>query len=163
MAPKKPAPKTAEPTEIQLVRSHPSNPVLVTAADVKDSPARIEIRTPRPLVIRGQTSNQLDLGAKIMLPENTVAEVRGIQPDCHMKGYTVTSGPLLDGDEVRLYFRNHSQRTVSFEQGDVVGVLTFARTREFTIEIDVELPPVPVRMVQSRAGKVPEGELPFEN
>lgn len=155
MALKKPV-KTAEPSEIQLVRSHPSNPILVTQDDVLSAPVRVQIRTPRPLVIRGGASNQLDLGAVIMLPENTVAEVRALQPDAHMKGYTVSSGLLLSGDEVRLYFRNHGMRTVNFEEGDVVGILTFSRTREFVVEVDVALPEPKPKMVQSRAGVVSE-------
>lgn len=153
----------AAPSEIQLVREHVSNPILITAEDVLSNPTRIQIRAPRPLVIRGYASNQLDVGAVILLPENTVAEVKAIQPDAHMKGYGVESGILVSGDEVRVYFRNYSMRTVNFEEGDVVAVLTFARTREYTVEVDVALPEVKPKMVQSRAGRVPEGELPFEN
>ena len=164
MALKKPALKTAtEAPEIQLLRQHPTNPILVTADDVLENPTRIQIRTPRPLVIRGYASNRLDLGAVILMPDNTVAEVRPLQPDAHNKGYGIASAVLVSGDEVCIFMRNYSMRTVQFETGDVIGVLTFARTRTFTVEVDCELPPVPVKTVISRAGKVPDGDLPFEN
>jgi len=162
MALKKIVKPAADPSEIQLLRSHPSNPILVTPEDILDNPTRIQIRAPRVLVIRGGCSNRFDLGAVIMLPENVTAHVEPIQPDAYERGYNVTSGTLNSGEDVCLFFRNYGQRTVEFHAGDVVGTLVFQRHRVFVVEVDCELPPVPEKVAISRPGRVPEGELPFE-
>lgn len=158
-------PKTPTPeAEIKLVRSHPSNPILVTQEDAPtEGFSRIQIRTPRYLVVRGGASNRLDLGATIHLPAGVTAQIVALQPDAHARGYSVDGGILSDGDEVSVFLRNHTIRTVEFHEGDVVALMVFQRRSSYTIEIDCALPPVPVKMVQSRAGKVLEDELPFEN
>lgn len=139
MALKKKSPDAVEVTDfdVRLVRTHPSNPIAVTQEDAISEPVPgILIRTPRHLVIRGQASNRLDLGASLEMADGLTAEVVPLQPDAHQKGYSVTSAVLKSGDEVCVFLRNHTLRTVEFPEGSVIGTLTFRRQRALSIEVD---------------------------
>lgn len=144
---------TTPPTSVLITRKHPSHPILLTPESVvQDGPTRVLIRTPRHLPVRGLSSNRFDLGAVLTLPEGIVARVVAVQPDAHLKGYTVDSPILQSGDEVIVFLRSHVQRSVDFPEGSVLGELVFQRLESLAVEFDVAMP-APVKMVTGRDGK----------
>lgn len=160
---KKPATPDTPEAEVRLVRIHATNPILVTQADAIEEPIPgIQIRTPRYLCLRGNASNRLDLGASLVMPETMTAEVVALQPDAHAKGYTVSSGVLRSGDEVCVFLRNHTLRTVEFPEGSIIGTLTFRRHRATTIAIEVD-PVLVAREKVTRDGRVVDEELDTSN
>lgn len=156
-------PKIDSTADVRLVRSHPTNPIIVTAADVKsDGFPRIQVRAPRVLQLRGESSLRFELGAKLTLPAGLTAQVVAVQPHAHENGYSVESGILVDDSEVVVFFRNHTRKAVTFNDGAVIAEIVFQRRSALEIEVDCELPPVIEREPVSRARRGEGGSVEGE-
>jgi len=156
--------KTPDSTaDVRLVRAHPSNPIVVTQADVHDEGyPRIQVRAPRVLQLRGESSLRFELGARLTMPVGLTAQVVATQPHAHENGYSVDSSIFVDGADVVLFFRNHTRKAVVFNEGAPIADIVFQRRSPLEIEVDCDLPPAVEREPVSRARRGEGGPVEGE-
>jgi len=116
---------TPSTVDVRLVRLHPTNPIVATATELPVP--FIEVCFPRYTVIRGMAAHRLDLGAVLEMPEGVVAQAFPDAADAHLRGYQVTSGVVHGGQEVTIYIRSLTPRSVEFNEGAPIARLYFSR------------------------------------